>query len=189
MRNAVLVSDMYGRYAEAAYLEQWQAALHQHQFKSQFLYVDDLLPEAFSGLHPTRDSTLLHSRLVDATLGQRGAARLRALIASTEPDVLLGFSYGGWLAFEARDVLRELTPLICISATRIRQASMPDAPPVVNAIFGADDPNRPHFVPPSAGNPFYVEYLLDGIGHGAYRIVDQCLPIVSRILSNTMMPQ
>lgn len=189
MLNTILVSDMYGHYADLAYLEHWQAALNQHSLQSQVLYIDNLLPEAFSGATPTREPALLHSRLVDTTLRQRGAARLRALITTTPPDVLLGFSYGGVLAFDARDSLRKPTPLICISATRIRYSPMPDAPPVVNAIFGADDPHRPRFELPRARNPFYVEQIIQGAGHDVYRFVDHCFPIVSHIISNTMMPQ
>lgn len=172
---------MYGRYGDIAHMEQWQSCLSEVEITSRLVYVDDLLPEAFTGIDPIINPNLLHSRLISDKLHERGVFRLKTLIAEVTPQVLLGLSFGGFLAFEARDNLRDSALLICISSTRLRYFLPIDAPPIVNAIFGTDDQHRPLSTQPDGAGRYYHEQLIDGYGHDIYQHVDLCFPVVKNI--------
>ncbi|MEO6147911.1 MAG: hypothetical protein ABIP04_12585 [Sulfuriferula sp.] len=170
------MSDMYGRHGDVAYMDQWSAALVRTGLTTKIVYMDDLLPELYlcSG-----SAAELHTSLVTSQVWSLAVLRLEEKIAQWQTDLLIGFSYGGYVSFGARKALAQNSTLMCISTTRLRDCLPITSLPTIYAFFGDQDPHRPQ----NLGNvlkgaSFYDETVIHGHGHDLYRDISSCLPPV-----------
>lgn len=176
MLSALIVSDMYGRRADTTYLAQWSAALAGVGVEAYTIFTDDLLPDVYANWEIPAD---IHATLVQPKVCGEAVSRLEEVLIARQPSILIGFSYGGYLAFEARHVLRQAATLVCISATRLRKCLPISSPPMVNALFGDTDPFRPRLSETqSSGGVFYHEKLIGEQGHELYKDIGACLSFV-----------
>lgn len=186
MRSALLVSDMFGRGGDTRYLLDWSEWLATRNITSDIVLVDDLLPELYDPSRcPCRED--LHRRITQTAAWERASSKLRTRITASSPDVVTGFSYGGYVAYGARDALAAQAVLVCISTTRLRYHLPIQAGPEVHAIFGADDPNRPIASGSTTANSHLSCIEVAGADHEVYRNVAACADAVNRALSSPII--
>lgn len=182
MRSALLVSDMFGRGGDGRYLSDWSRWLAERHFAADVVMVDDLLFEVYP-FPPGSSVDHMHALITRPEACGRASARLRERIAAQPPELLLGFSFGGYLAYGARDALPSHAALVCLSTTRLRHVLPIDSPPRVDALFGDADPNRPDAAAIESGGRFLSAVMAPGAGHDVYRDVLACAAHVERALS------
>jgi len=184
MRSALLVSDMFGSSGDRRYMSDWSRWLAERDFSVETVTIDELLPD----LYPFASETTVehkHACIIQPAVSARASAALRGRIESRSPDLLMGFSYGGYIAYDARDALATGAVLVCVSATRLRHVLPIDSPPTVYALFGGDDPHRPGAFSGADCGEFFSSTELPGAGHEVYRDVGACAMPVARALAQS----
>ncbi|WP_265282236.1 hypothetical protein [Verminephrobacter aporrectodeae] len=178
MLSALLVSDMFGCSGDQRYMVDWSRWLAERDFSVDTVTVNELLPDIYPF---ASDATVeyKHACITQAAVSARAAAALRGRIESRSTDLLMGFSYGGYIAYGARDALAAGAVLVCLSATRLRHVLPIESPPTVHAIFGGNDPHRPG----AFGGEFFTCTELPGADHEVYRDVSACAMPVARALA------
>lgn len=185
MTSAVLISDMYGRTGDLSYLHAWTAWLAEREIAVQVVFVDELLPECYAALDEAgaEPTPPLHARITAPDAVALAQARLLNGLSEIRPGLILGFSYGGYLLAGIREQLGGAVQLVCISATRLRVLLPLPRPPLLHALFGADDPHRPDWRLPSLASPYLQAADLPGHGHDLYRFPEACAGHVDEVLA------
>lgn len=179
MPTVVLVSDMHGRLGDTRYLDAWRAWWTSLGFAVRCVFIDELLPELYE-LGAAMEAERLHAMLTLDDVVRRGGQHLVAQLNASHFDVVMGLSYGGYLAAIVHEQLGSEVTIVSVSATRLRHVLPLSVTPRVHAVFGADDP----FVPPMqrmlAGG--LMVSTVAGHGHDVYRHLDACAPHVLNAL-------
>ncbi|MDO5103990.1 MAG: hypothetical protein Q4D91_14050 [Lautropia sp.] len=112
--KVVLVSDMFGKYGDVGYMRDWNRFFCSQGFAVFEVWVSDFIPGAYSPL--IRDG--LHDRITENSNISLAKSGLSRVLHEIRPDLVVGFSYGGYISFLAS--LDFDFYLSCISSTRLR---------------------------------------------------------------------
>lgn len=179
MPSVVLVSDMHGHLGDTRYMDDWRDWWSAQGFAVGRVYMDELLPGLYE-LGETMQQERLHAMLTQDDVADRARQALLKRLHFPSPEIVLGFSYGGFLAATVHEHLGTEVSVMCISATRLRHALPLSASPRVHALFGANDP----FTPPAQlmlGAGLMVS-TVPGHGHEVYRHPEVCGPHIVNAL-------
>src|SRR5579883_3495339 len=116
MKAALLVSDIFGSGGDTRYLLDWRQWLSARGFAVKEIMLDELLPNIYPfGKYMTLAA--MHACVSQPAVCVQAITALRRRIDFHLPELLMGFSFGGYLAFGARASMPLGASLICISAT------------------------------------------------------------------------
>ncbi|MHA6907982.1 hypothetical protein ACQUJS_06030 [Ralstonia pseudosolanacearum] len=100
--------------------------------------------------------------------------------------MVLGFSYGGFLAGSVHAQLAPAAKMICISATRLRQILPLPSSEGIHLIFGGNDPFRPEAQLLALSGLAVLD--VPNAGHEVYRDTAACTAYVADAVSRRMAP-
>ncbi|WP_247422874.1 hypothetical protein [Ralstonia pseudosolanacearum] len=187
MQTVALISDMYGRFGDHRYMDDWTAWWSARGFSVHSIFVDDLVP----GCHGERAACNamqdgLHARLTEVNVVAQAQKALLDRLLSLSPHMVLGFSYGGFLAGSVHAQLAPAATMICISATRLRQILPLPSSDGIHLIFGGSDPFRPEAQLLALSGLAVLD--VPNAGHEVYRDTAACAGYVADVVSGRMAP-
>ncbi|MHC6052522.1 dienelactone hydrolase family protein [Ralstonia solanacearum] len=182
MPTVVLISDMYGRFGDHGYMHDWAAWWLRRGFAVEAIFVDELVPNCHDGGSvPGTAREALHAQLTAAETVARAQQALLGRLRGQSAQVVVGFSYGGFLAGSVRAQLEPGVEVICISATRLRHILPLPVSEGVCAVFGARDPFKPSGQQLLASGLVTVE--VPDAGHEVYRDPGACVASMAASVS------
>lgn len=174
MPTVVLISDMYGRFGDHGYMHDWTVWWVRRGFSVEKIFVDELVPDCHDCVSvPGTARDALHAQLTAAETVARAQQALLKRLRRQSAQVVVGFSYGGFLAGSVRAQLEPGVTVICISATRLRHILPLPVSEGVYAVFGARDPFKPSGQQLASSGLTIVE--VPDAGHEVYRDPGACV--------------
>ncbi|WP_328515826.1 hypothetical protein [Ralstonia solanacearum] len=181
MPTVVLISDMYGRFGDHGYMHDWTVWWVRRGFAVEKIFVDELVPDCHDCVSvPGTAGDALHARLTAAETVARAQQALLRRLRRQSVQVIVGFSYGGFLAGSARAQLEPGVTVICISATRLRHILPLPVSDGVCAVFGARDPFKPSGQQLASSGLVTVE--VPDAGHEVYRDPGACVASMAALV-------
>ncbi|AYB61050.1 hypothetical protein C2124_10995 [Ralstonia solanacearum] len=172
---------MYGRFGDHGYMHDWTVWWVRKGFSVEKIFVDELVPDCHDCVSvPGTARDALHAQLTAAETVARAQQALLKRLRRQSVQVIVGFSYGGFLAGSARAQLEPGVTVICISATRLRHILPLPVSDGVCAVFGARDPFKPSGQQLASSGLVTVE--VPDAGHEVYRDPGACVASMAALV-------